>query len=72
MEFFALEQSQADAVMAAIAKIDFSPRTATENAIIKIVEQDAGDFFQGRKTPEQVSAVIQSRVQTLLQESGSN
>ena len=58
--------------MAAIAKIDFSPRTATENAIIKIVEQDAGDFFQGRKTPEQVSAVIQSRVQTLLQESGSN
>ncbi len=72
LEFFALEQSQADAVMAAIAKIDFSPRTATENAIIKIVEQDARDFFQGRKTPEQVSAVIQSRVQTLLQESGSN
>lgn len=67
-EFFALEQSQADAVMAAMAKIDFSPRTVTENTILEIVGQEARDFFQGRKTPEQVSAVIQSRVQTLLQE----
>lgn len=68
LEFFALEQPQADAIMDAIAKIDFSPRTSAENAIIEIVAQDAKDFFQGRKTPEQVSAVIQSRVMTLLQE----
>ena len=68
LEFFALEQEQADAVMDVIAKIDFSPRTGTENTIIEIIGQETKDFFDGRKTAEQVSAVIQNRIRTLLQE----
>ena len=70
LEFFALEQEQADAVMDAIAKIDFSPRTGIEDTIIEIIGQEAKDFFDGRKTVEQVSAAIQNRIRTLLQESG--
>lgn len=68
LEFFALEQAQADAIMDAIANIDFSPRTGAENTVIKIIRQEAGDFFNGSKTAEQAAAVIQNRVQTLLQE----
>ncbi len=68
LEFFALEQEQADAVMDAIAKIDFSPRTGTENTVIEIILQEANDFFNGPKTEAQVAAVIQNRVRTLLQE----
>ena len=50
LEFFALEQEQADAVMDAIAKIDFSPKTGIEDTVIEIIGQEAKDFFDGRKT----------------------
>lgn len=36
--------------------------------IVKIIEEEAESYFQGRKTAEQVAEIIQNRVQLYLHE----
>ncbi len=68
VDFYALEQEQADAVMAAIEAVDFSPRSSLETSIIKIVAQEAAGFLHGSKSLEEVCGLIQNRAEVLVKE----
>lgn len=65
---YAIEKEQADAVMAAVETADFSPLTEEEEAVIRIVAEEAESYFNGDKSPEEAAKVIQNRVQLLLNE----
>ena len=47
---------------------DFRPRSAAEEQIIEIVAEEADIYYNGDKSLEDVTAVIQNRVELLLKE----
>lgn len=65
---YSIPKEQADAVMAAVENADFSPLTVEEEAVIRIVAEEAESYFSGDKNPEEAAKVIQNRVQLLLNE----
>lgn len=70
VEFYALEQEQADKVMQLIESADYTPRNAEELRIVDIVAEEAQYFFGGSKSVEEVCAVIQNKTDLVLQERG--
>ena len=61
-------QYLADALMEQIEGMDFRPRSAAEEQIIEIVAEEADIYYKGDKSLEDVTAVIQNRVELLLKE----
>ncbi len=57
-----------DALMEQIEGMDFRPRSAAEEQIIEIVAEEADIYYKGDKSLEDVTAVIQNRVELLLKE----
>ncbi len=69
VDLYEISQEQADAVMAVIESLDFTPRSSLENTIIGIVTEEARDFFDGDKTAAEVCELIQNRAELALKES---
>ena len=69
VEIYAMKQSDADVLRAALAGIDFTPRSTIEQSIIAIVAEEAEGFLSGAKTVEETADIIQNRVLLLIQES---
>ena len=61
-------QYLADALVEQIEGMDFRPRSAEEEQIIEIVAEEADTYYNGDKSLEDVTAVIQNRVELLLKE----
>lgn len=57
-----------DQVTDILEGIDFSPERSVERQIKRIVKEEAASYYDGTKTLEEVSGIIQSRVQILVQE----
>lgn len=68
IEVYALSQSAADALRQVLEGIDFRPRSGLEQAVIAIVEEEAGAFLNGVKTAPEVADIIQNRVRILINE----
>nr|WP_300664725.1 hypothetical protein [uncultured Acetatifactor sp.] len=67
-EVYEFPQYLADALMEQIEGMDFRPRSAAEEQIIEIVTEEADIYYNGDKSLEDVTAVIQNRVELLLKE----
>ena len=67
-EVYEFPQYLADALMEQIEGTDFRPRSAAEEQIIEIVAEEADIYYNGAKSLEDVTAVIQNRVELLLKE----
>ena len=67
-EVYEFPQYLADALMEQIEGTDFRPRSAAEEQIIEIVAEEADIYYNGDKSLEDVTAVIQNRVELLLKE----
>lgn len=65
---YVMEQSHVDAVKNMIDSLDFTPRSAVEDSIVKIVTEEADFYFNDSKTAEEAAEIIQNRVQNLIQE----
>jgi len=61
-------QELADMLMEMIESIDFSPKPKAWEQIIHIVMEEAGSYYNGDKTLEEATALIQNRATLLLQE----
>ena len=57
-----------DQVTDILEGIDFSPERSVERQIKRIVKEEAASYYDGTKTLEETSDIIQSRVQILVQE----
>ncbi len=55
----------------AIWKQEISYFDAQEDAVIQIISEEASAYFSGQKGIEDVTGVIQNRVQLYLNENGS-
>lgn len=66
--YYTISLEQANRVMEIIENIDFTPITEEEEAIIRILSEEAGSYYSGDKSLEEVTAIIQNRVQLLLHE----
>lgn len=69
IEIYALPQSAANALRDVLERIDFKPRSGLEQAVITIVEEEAGAFLNGQKTASETADIIQNRVGNLINES---
>ena len=67
-EVYEFPQYLTDALMEQIEGMDFRPRSAAEEQIIEIVAEEADIYYTGDKSLEDVTAVIQNRVELLLKE----
>ena len=67
-EVYEFPQYLTDALMEQIEGMDFRPRSAAEEQIIEIVAEEADIYYKGDKSLEDVTAVIQNRVELLLKE----
>ena len=68
MPYYAIPRDQADRFVDMVRTADFTPPTEEEEEIIKIVSEEAGSYFTGDKSLEEVTDIIQNRVQLLLEE----
>jgi len=66
--YYAISQEQADAVLEAIQSADFTPRTEKERMVLQIISEEAESYYNGDKSIEEVTRIIQSRVSLLVQE----
>ena len=69
IEVYALSQDDADALREVLERIDFRPWSGLEQAVMAIVEEEAGAFFDGAKTAAEAADIIQNRVRILIHES---
>ena len=67
-EYYAMEKSDADALMDLLKQIDFTPDSALKQSIISILSEESEAFFNGEKTAQEAAAIIQNRVQLLISE----
>lgn len=67
-EYFAMERWEIDALLDLLGAVDFTPRSMLEEKVISIVTEEAEAFFGGNRTMEEVTKIIQNRVQVLVQE----
>ena len=51
-----------------LKEADFSPEDRVEDSIVNIVLEEAGSYYNGDKSLEDVTEIIQNRVSTLVQE----
>lgn len=63
-----IEQDQADAILNAVETADFRPMSEEEEMIVRIVLEEAESYYRGDKSLEEVTGLIQNRVQLLLNE----
>lgn len=68
--YYAIPKEQADAIMEVIETADFVPLSEDEETVIRIVTEEAAGYWGGVKSLEEVTEVIQNRVQLLLNERG--
>ena len=61
-------QDQADAILDAIERADFTPMSDEEEMIVSIVVEEAESYYSGDKSIEEVAGLIQNRVQLVLNE----
>lgn len=66
--YYVIPKEQADAILKAIETADFRPISETEEMITKIVVEEAESYCHGDKSLEEVTRLIQNRVQLLLNE----
>jgi hypothetical protein len=67
IEFHALTQEEIDTVLGLVkdARPYFS---AEEDQVIRIISEEAAAYYSGQKSPEEVTRVIQNRVQLYVNE----
>lgn len=63
-----LKQEDVDVLWDLLYSLDFTPQSTEEEAIIEIVSEEAQAFFDNAKTAEEVTSIIQSRAQIVIQE----
>lgn len=68
IDYYVIPQEYAGAVLNAIETADFSPMSEEERAIVRIVVDEAENYFKGDKNVEEVADIIQNRVSLLLNE----
>ena len=67
-DLYAISQEQADAILEAIETADFTPLSEAEEKIVQIVAEEAESYYNGDKSLEEVTAVIQNRAGLVLKE----
>lgn len=67
-DLYAISQNQADAILEAIEKADFTPLSESEEKIVQIVAEEAESYYNGDKSLEEVTDVIQNRAELVLKE----
>jgi len=68
VHFNSIDKDQGDAILNVIKTADFSPLSEKEKMVIRIVLEEAEGYYQGDKSLEEVTRLIQNRVQLLLDE----
>lgn len=66
--YYVIPKEQADTILDIMENADFRPRTEEEEMILKIVADEAESYYHGDKSLEEVTRLIQNRVQVLLDE----
>lgn len=66
--YYYMTEEQADTVLNAIASIDFTPEREEEEEIIDIIMEELSAYLHSAKTLEEVTQIIQNRVQMIVQE----
>ena len=66
--YTAADREETDALRDMIAHTDFSPKNGVREDIIGIIAEETESYFNGDKSLEEVTKVIQNRVSTLVQE----
>lgn len=67
-QYFAMEREEIDALMEVLKTVDFTPKSMQKQAVVSIIMEEAGFYFSGDKTVEEVTKIIQNRVQILIDE----
>lgn len=65
---YAMEQKEADALRNVLVNLDFTPRSAREQAVVDIVKEEAEGYLTGAKSLEDVAKIIQNRAAVVVQE----
>lgn len=68
--YYNMSQEEVDRILEIVSTMDFKPRSAAEREIFRIIEDETEGYFEGYQSLEEVSRVIQNRVQLLIQEHG--
>ncbi len=66
--YYCVTQEEVDGLLELISQADFSPEDGLETAVMDIIGEEMGSYLDGSKPIEEVTKIIQSRVNTLVQE----
>jgi len=61
-------QEQVNMLTEAIQSADFRPRSGRERMVLQIISEEAESYYNGDKSIEEVTRIIQNRVSMLIQE----
>lgn len=66
--YYYMTKEQADAILYAIESTDFTPRREEEEEIMDIIMEELEAYLYRSRTLEEVTQIIQNRVQVIVQE----
>lgn len=70
VQYYVLSERQAQEILEAIEAADFHSRDKAGQEIINIILEESSVWRSGDKTLEEITALIQNRAETIVQESG--
>lgn len=66
--YYNLSREETDGILEVLGMLDFTPRSDREQEVFGIIEKEMESYFDGYKSLEEVTEIIQNRVQILVQE----